>query len=104
MFKVIFLVKFGNFLLYFFIIYIVEFRIIIYNRCCFKRLLLRLEGRLKVMTNGKTDNLKNKNEDLEKIAVDVVKLLLDKNVPYEDIQHLSGKSIEEIKRIGGITE
>ena len=56
------------------------------------------------MANEKTDNLQNKNVDLEKIAVDVVKLLLDKNVPYEDIQHLSGKSIEEIKRIGGITE
>ena len=37
-----------------------------------------------------------KERDLEQIAVDVVKFLLERNVPYEDIQQLSGKTLEEI--------
>ena len=50
------------------------------------------------------DISKNNNRDLEQIAIDIVKFLLERNVAYEDIQQLSGKSIEEIKKIGGITE
>lgn len=47
---------------------------------------------------------KRNRADLEEIAVNLVKILLEKDVPFEDIEHLTGKSIEEIKRIGGLTD
>lgn len=43
-------------------------------------------------------------DEMDAIAVDVVKVLLEQGVAYEDIEQLSGKTIEEIKRIGGITD
>ena len=54
------------------------------------------------------DEIKNSNhveeEDMEQITIHVIKILLQKGVPLEDIQHISGKSIEEIKRIGEMAD
>ena len=41
----------------------------------------------------------NNYDDIEAIAVNVVKILLKGNVPIEDIMHLSGKTEEEIIKI-----
>ena len=41
----------------------------------------------------------NNYDDMETIAVNVVKILLKGNVAMEDIMHLSGKTEEEILRI-----
>lgn len=41
----------------------------------------------------------NNYEDMEQIAVNVVKILLKGNVPMEDIMHISGKTEEEIMKI-----
>lgn len=38
-------------------------------------------------------------DDIESIAINVVKILLKGNVPMEDIMQLSGKSEEEIIKI-----
>ena len=43
--------------------------------------------------------LNNNYEDMEQIAINVVKILLKGNVPMEDIMHISGKTEEEIKKI-----
>ena len=39
-------------------------------------------------------------EDLETITTNVIKILLRGNVPMEDIINISGKSEEEIRKIG----
>lgn len=41
----------------------------------------------------------NNYDDMETIAVNVVKILLKGNVAMEDIMHLSGKTEEEILKI-----
>lgn len=41
----------------------------------------------------------NNYDNIETIAVNVVKILLKGNVPIEDIMHLSGKTKEEIIKI-----
>ena len=46
----------------------------------------------------------NNYDDIEAIAVNVVKILLKGNVPIEDIMHLSGKTEEEIIKIKEIEE
>lgn len=38
-------------------------------------------------------------DDVEKITINVVKILLDSNVDMEDIMHISGRTEEEIKVI-----
>lgn len=67
---------------------------------------------VKVLDTIKNDTIneeiKNGNhveeEDMEQITIHVIKILLQKGVPLEDIQHISGKSIEEIKRIGEMAD
>ena len=67
---------------------------------------------VKVLNTIKNDTIneeiRNSNhveeEDMEQITIHVIKILLQKGVPLEDIQHISGKSIEEIKRIGEMTD
>lgn len=41
----------------------------------------------------------NNYDDMETIAINVVKILLKGNVAMEDIMHLSGKTEEEILKI-----
>ena len=45
------------------------------------------------------NNNKYNYDDMEAIAVNVVKILLRGNVPMEDIMHISGKTEEEIIKI-----
>ena len=52
------------------------------------------------MNKLKNDIKTRTPEELEQIKIDIIKLLLEKNVSLEDIQNLSGKSISEIKAIG----
>ena len=67
---------------------------------------------VKVLNTIKNDTIneeiRNSNhveeEDMEQITIHVIKILLQKGVPLEDIQHISGKSIEEIKRISEMTD
>lgn len=67
---------------------------------------------VKVLDTIKNDTIneeiRNSNhveeEDMEQITIHVIKILLQKGVPLEDIQHISGKSIEEIKIIGEMTD
>ena len=44
-------------------------------------------------------HINNNYDDIEKITINVIKILLEGNVPMDDIVHISGKSIEEINRI-----
>lgn len=44
-------------------------------------------------------HINNNYDDIEKITINVIKILLKGNVPMDDIVHISGKSIEEINRI-----
>lgn len=46
----------------------------------------------------------NLDDDREKIEIDCIKFMLKNNFPLEDIQHLTKRSLDEIKRIGGITD
>ena len=43
-------------------------------------------------------------EDMEKITINVIKILLRGNVPMEDIMHISGKTEEEIMKIAEIKD
>lgn len=43
-------------------------------------------------------------EDIEEVTVRIIKYLLSKNVAIEDIQIITNKSVEEIKRIGGLSD
>lgn len=56
------------------------------------------------MNKLKNDIKTRTPEELEQIKIDIIKLLLEKNVSLEDIQHLSGKSISEIKAIGELKD
>lgn len=58
--------------------------------------------RKKDIENAK--NSSNREEDIEQIAIDVIKVMLEGKVPLEDIQHITGKSIEEIKKIGNLDD
>ena len=49
-------------------------------------------------------NIGLSEEELEESKINMVKILLNGNVDYEDITQITGKSIEDIKRIGGITD
>ncbi|MDD5826638.1 MAG: hypothetical protein PUD25_02600 [Bacilli bacterium] len=53
---------------------------------------------------GQNDMVELTEEELEKSKVNTVKILLNGNVPFEDITIITGKSTEDIKRIGGITD
>lgn len=41
-------------------------------------------------------------DDIEKITINVVKILLKNNISMEDIMYISGKTEEDIKKIGGM--
>ena len=43
--------------------------------------------------------MKENYENMEEIAVNVVKILLKQNTPLEDIMHITGKNEEEIAEI-----
>ncbi len=53
---------------------------------------------------GQNDMVELTEEELEESKVNTVKILLNGNVPFEDITIITGKSTEDIKRIGGITD
>lgn len=55
---------------------------------------------------GLENKVKNKRSDaeMEEITIRIIKFMLKEGVPLKDIQHLSKKSIKEIKQIGGLTE
>ncbi len=53
---------------------------------------------------GQNDIIGLTEEELEESKVNTVKILLNGNVPFEDITIITGKSTEDIKRIGGITD
>lgn len=57
--------------------------------------------------NQTKDNLKKKSpngDNIEEITIRVVKTLLEENVPMEDIQYITKKSVEEIKKIGELSD
>lgn len=53
---------------------------------------------------GQNNMVELTEEELEESKVNTVKILLNGNVPFEDITIITGKSTEDIKRIGGITD
>lgn len=57
---------------------------------------------------SQTNRLENKkrpnSDNIEEITVRMIKIMLEGNVPMEDIQHITKKSVEEIKRIGGLSD
>ena len=54
---------------------------------------------------NRLENKKGPNSDnIEEITVRMIKIMLEGNVPMEDIQHITKKSVEEIKRIGGLSD
>ena len=57
---------------------------------------------------SQTNELENKkgpnSDNIEEITVRMIKIMLEGNVPMEDIQHITKKSVEEIKRIGGLSD
>ena len=42
--------------------------------------------------------------NMEEITVRIIKCMLEENVSMEDIQYITKKSVEEIKRIGGLAD
>ena len=56
------------------------------------------------MKNNQNEMLELTEEALEESKVNTVKILLNGNVTFEDITIITGKSTEDIKRIGGITD
>ena len=54
---------------------------------------------------NRLENKKGPNSDnIEEITVRMIKIMLEGNVPMKDIQHITKKSEEEIKRIGGLSD
>ncbi|MCI6266571.1 MAG: hypothetical protein ACI4P7_00860 [Bacilli bacterium] len=57
----------------------------------------------KVLTEEEVTPI-NLDDDMEKITIDCIKFMLKNKMPLEDIQHITKKSLDEIKRIGGIDD
>lgn len=62
------------------------------------------KGGSRMNLKGQNDIIELTEEELEESKVNTVKILLNGNVPFEDITIITGKSTEDIKRIGGITD
>lgn len=43
-------------------------------------------------------------DNIEEITIRLIKFMLKENVPMEDIQHITKKSVEEIRKIGELSD